>query len=178
MSIPLAVKGNHMVRKLCALTVIAVSLTLVSRMSVANESGHALKPSGILIGSCEGRVLSQGSYLVGLGGTSDCSYATGLPPLLIPMPSDGGLSHLVVNALSPYNGSGPAVLTLMVNGSATALTCTLPAGNPNQQISCTDKEHLVRIHTGDSIGVWISVDSTSTSPVFVMAALDRVSRAD
>lgn len=71
----------------------------------------------------------------------------------MPMPSAGTLLNLA--ATGSVGFSGTVVVTMFLNGSAAALTCTIStAVNPNNQ--CTDTIHRVAVHRGDLVGVQLT----------------------
>jgi hypothetical protein len=54
-------------------------------------------------------------------------------------------------------GAGGIVLTLYLNGSATAISCSIPSGSS----SCSDLTHTVAVSAGDVIAVQLT-NSTGT----------------
>ena len=71
----------------------------------------------------------------------------------MPMPSAWSLLNLA--ATGSVGFSGTVVVTMFLNGSAAALTCTIStAVNPNNQ--CTDTIHRVAVHRGDLVGVQLT----------------------
>jgi len=172
-----------MSRKHFALLITMLSLSLVHQAFAGDEKRHLLQTSGILSGYCISPPNAPGAYISGLGDDGNglvanvgCNTApmppASLPYTPIPMPSDGALTHLVATAI----GVGPnVVVTLIVNGSPTALTCAF-AGSSNDvaRDSCSDEQHSVRLHTGDLVAVYVSVDS-SFAFYDLTVALDRMS---
>jgi hypothetical protein len=68
-----------------------------------------------------------------------------------PVPIDGTLSHFSAHAGSAVGGSG-VTLTLLKNGSATTITCTIASGGS----ACSDSTHSVTLTTSDVIAVRIA----------------------
>jgi hypothetical protein len=67
-----------------------------------------------------------------------------------PVPIAGSLTNLSVHVGSAVAGSGVTV-TVLKNGVATALSCTIASGNS----SCSDSAHSVSLLTTDVIAVEI-----------------------
>ena len=133
-----------MSRKQLALLVTVLLVSFVTYMFAAETKPH-LRTSGLLTGNCLGMVTTTGAdskvgaYVNGLGGSNlgPCFYDPFNPglPAFVPMPSNGVLANLsvsVTTSVSAFSGGGSAVATVMLNGNATALTCTVPALSPAQ----------------------------------------------
>jgi hypothetical protein len=67
-----------------------------------------------------------------------------------PVPIAGTLSNFSVHAGSGIAASG-VTLTLLKNGSATSVTCTISSGGS----ACSDSSHTVSLTTSDVIAVKI-----------------------
>jgi hypothetical protein len=155
-------------RKHFALVVTAFSLSLVHQ-AFAADAKHHLQTSGILTGYCVNSPNAPGAYLSGLGdvgngslGNTGCNTSSlppaSLPAAPIPMPSNGVLTHLVATAIR--EGGGDVIVTLIINGSPTALSCALPTGNQNgARVSCSDEQDAVCVRPGDLVAVYLAIDS-------------------
>jgi hypothetical protein len=89
------------------------------------------------------------------GGPNDANLINGTQ---VALPRAGTLSGLYFHSWNFQSGSGPLVLTLMVNGSPTALTLTVPTSAGVGTWS--DTIHSVSVNAGDKVS--IKYDSTAT----------------
>src|SRR5882762_2151210 len=103
------------------LTAIVVGVTIVCS-ACGDSTVHAaqVNTAAILTGSCGASNLNI-AFMAGLGATdSTCNSATGSDNTGLPMPSAGVLANLRVS--SPNTG---AVITLLINGQPSLITCTV-----------------------------------------------------
>jgi len=86
---------------------------------------------------------------IGIGGAANlASTVTGAGSQT---PAAGTVSGFRGHLTAPATGTG-VVFTLYVNGNATAVTCSIPAG----QVACVDGAHTVALAAGDTIAVGIT----------------------
>jgi hypothetical protein len=97
--------------------------------------------------------------MTGLGSTNGfCGSATGSDNTGLPMPSAGVLANLRV--LSPNTG---AVVTVLINGKSSPLTCTIPgSGAFAPGSTCSDGAHTANVAAGDLVAVKITATAQST----------------
>jgi len=82
-----------------------------------------------------------------------------------PMPSPGTLSNLTVYVGGASSGSGYGATTVYVNGSASALTCSVSTGTGNP-VTCSDTTDTVSVATGDLVIVWYHGTGSSITASF------------
>ncbi len=118
--------------------------------SVSAATATPIVMSGSFAGFCQTTPADATFIIYGLGkwDDSDCQFNfSSFSNAGAPVIGDGTLSSLVVN-VAP-NGSTQAtsgVVVVLVNGSATALTCTVGTSN-----RCEDASDSVAVHDGDSV---------------------------
>jgi hypothetical protein len=116
-----------------------------------------------VIGACTGTTLAAGGTF-GLYGTGPNITSTTCGGLTagtigngIPLSAPRTLALLVVTASNAGSGVGSGVVTVMKNGAATAITCTIGTGT-----SCTDGTHTVAAVSGDLISIQFTAAASDT----------------
>ncbi len=109
-------------------------------------SEGTMAPAGQNISAfCTGALTSGGTDYIG---NNICATTTELVKQVITAP--GTLANLyIVAGTAVTGGSAKDVLTLRVNGSDTALTCTFATGGA--AVSCSDTSHSVAVKVGDTV---------------------------
>lgn len=157
--------------------------------SLSSTNGFAA--SAILTGQCIATTpnnVTTDAWLADLGNhlTNPVCWS-GLNPNDngVPLPSGGILKNLAVSARYSDGGSTPASwptsVTVYVNGSVTALTCSLSLSGGTSTpttINCSDTTHTVSVNAGDVIAVKMSTSGvtcsgTSCPSLSIDAALEK-----
>lgn len=109
----------------------------------------ANRTPAILAGYCQWSSAITGPYfMTGLGGDSDCAPTqSSASDSGLPMTSEGTLKNL--QALGWKEGD---VITVLVNGVSTGITCTLPSGGGFGG-TCSDMTHTASVKAGDLVAV-------------------------
>jgi hypothetical protein len=160
---PCAERGNQMRlhRRIAVGLVGILSIAVLSRHGAsasAPPSGSNLAPTGVYFGFCGNEittgVLDFGQVvLYGLGNQSDPSCGNAPPSIpLQPLPisSSQVLSNLAVASTEVQNSQTvPSTITLYVDGTPTALTCTVSELAPN----CHDNFHKIAVGPSSTFSV-------------------------
>lgn len=140
----------------CFAAILASSLTLVGCGSETPAHAQQLSTPAILTGYCGSSGLQSTAFMIGLGSTSTfCNSSTGDSNTGVPMPSAGTLKNLRV--FGPNVGT---VVTVLVNGTSSPLTCTQPLSTPYERGGCSDTTHTVTVLAGDLVAVQATIDPT------------------
>ncbi len=113
----------------------------------------------ILVGLCPtitpGNSSTNTNWLYPFGsGASDCTRSG---PEGVPMPSAGVLKNLRLLA-EGGTATNSGIMTVFVNGTASALTCTPTPAGP-VQTTCSDTTHQVTVAAGDQIAIQLVVQT-------------------
>jgi hypothetical protein len=73
----------------------------------------------------------------------------------MPMPSSGTLLHLTAVSGTP-GFVGRATLTVLVNGVASALSCSMSNSGSPITPACRDAVHFLAVHTGDTVALQVT----------------------
>jgi hypothetical protein len=156
-SCPITVAATGGTATVCgAFTVSATGAIGMAGGSIGPISNYSAEGSGT-IGTANAT-----TYYLWPGGTSPTlANSTSKPG--VPVPATCTARNLFVSAGAGPTGAGGTV-TLYHNGSAAALTCTLPAGS---NVSCSDTTHTVSFAAGAlwAIGVLATQASDTTANV-------------
>jgi hypothetical protein len=110
----------------------------------------------ILSGYCPASNTST-AFMVNMGASDDCNSLTGTSNTGLPIPSAGTLQNMRV-----LSGSTGAVVTVLVNGQPTAITCTVPgAGTFTPGSSCQDGTHTQPVSAGDLVTIQATTSVSS-----------------
>jgi hypothetical protein len=111
------------------------------------QAAAATTPA-ILSGYCPASNTST-AFMANMGATDDCNSLTGSSNTGLPIPSSGTLQNMRV-----LSGSTGAVVTVLLNGQPTALTCTVPgSGAFVPGSSCQDNTHTQPVSAGDLVAI-------------------------
>ena len=100
----------------------------------------------IIVAGCE--TYGGGIYIVTLGGANEYGCpGTGVPLHGVPMPNSGYVRNLRVTGDAFGNALEGSVITVYLNGSPTALSCTVSATG-----ICQDEANTVKVKPGDELG--------------------------
>jgi hypothetical protein len=114
----------------------------------------------ILVGGCAALGGNGGTFVVALGGTNESCILTGAPLHGVPMPSNGNLGNLRVTGGYDSKAEQGSVITVYVNGSATALSCTVGAAG-----TCVDQANKVPVNTGDEVSATFTAPDSSAQMI-------------
>lgn len=109
-------------------------------------------------GSCSGTAtssISTGIGLYGLGQTAALTCTSTTVNLGVPARKAGTLVALNVSATHAGVSASSGVVTVLKNGGATALTCTIGTGT-----SCIDNTHSVSVVAGDVVSIQFTTQAT------------------
>jgi len=127
--------------------------------AVNAATGGSLVPWKSVGGSCTG--VATASQTLGLYGTGPNVTASACTSTTIgtgiPMQQSGYLTFLQATATTGGVGASSGVVTVLKNGSATAVTCTLGTGT-----SCYDFTHSVAFAVGDLISLQFTTQGSDT----------------
>ena len=119
--------------------------------------GHSIN------GACTGTTLAAGGTfgLYGTGPNITSTTCGGLAAGTVgsgaPMSAARTVQFLVVTASAAGSGAGSGVVTVLKNGVATAITCTIGTGT-----SCNDGTHSVSVVAGDLITIQFTAAAADT----------------
>lgn len=113
----------------------------------------------ILSASCPvlSNVAGTINWLFPLGNINADCVATGPNPAGMPMPSAGTLKNLRFVAGLGAAATDTGIVTVFINGSATALACTASAtlASGATDATCSDTTHTISIAAGDQVAVQV-----------------------
>lgn len=116
----------------------------------------------VFVGTCRGTASSSatlGLYGMGQFATTACtSTTTNLGRIVTTVPLSGFVHDLQVNAGTGCKSGNTCVFTLLKNGSATALTCSMTAG----AAFCQDVAHNDVPAAGDTYSIQFTTGATET----------------
>jgi hypothetical protein len=148
------------------LIIAAVSMTGCGGSMNSTVHAQGNSTPAILSGTCDTSNLPT-AYMIGLGAADGCISLTGSSNTGLPMPSAGTLQNLRV-----LTASEGAVVTVYINGSASALTCTIPGNGFTPGSKCSDTTHTVSVSAGDLVAVQAATTSAS-SIGFTQVSLEK-----
>jgi hypothetical protein len=150
------------------LLLIIAAIALTGCGGTMNGTVHAQGSStpAILSGTCDTSNLPT-AYMIGLGGADGCVSLTGSGNTGLPIPSAGTLQNLRV-----LTASEGAVVTVYINGTASALTCAVPGNGFAPGSNCSDTTHTVSVAAGDLVAVQAAT-TTASSIGFTQVSLEK-----
>lgn len=137
--------------------------------------GTAVAPNAVTVDSSKSAVsFAQGSQqdfqfgCTGVATSSTTLYVQTLPPAActattqdqttkLTVTSAGTLTGLFVHASAGGSSASSGVVTVMKNGSATSITCTVGTGT-----ACSDTTHSVLVGAGDQVAIRYTTQGTET----------------
>lgn len=158
--------------KLVSLSSLFALLTLFILATIGcggvNDTVHAASATpAILSGYCNNSNLPT-AYMTNMGGSDICNSLTGTPQTGVPIPSAGTLQNLRV--MSASTGS---VWTVLVNGTATEITCTIPGtGSAVPGSVCSDTQHSRALNGGDLVTIQATT-TLANSVVWSQVSLEK-----
>ena len=142
-------------------TVISLGGNKLQALPLAGSTGK-WTGVGVLTGTCRGTATSSatlGLYLLGQNATANCTSTTvNLGQMVTIVPLSGSVFGLAVSAGTGCKSGNTCVFTVLKNGSATTLTCSMvgPAS------SCFDNSHFDIPTAGDTYSVQFTTGATET----------------
>lgn len=106
----------------------------------------------IIVAGC--RTTNIGMWVVPLGGAGVNCPNNGVPLHGVPMPYRGRMRNLRLTGDYAENALEGSVITVYVNGSPTALSCTVDTSG-----TCQDNAHTVGVRPGDELGATFTVNT-------------------
>ena len=130
-------------------------------------------------GSCDGQLaVNTNSFMFGLGGKSTAAgtpcNSTAVPSAYPPVTGAGFLDNLYVNCGTGPAAGTPVTFTVLKNGTAQTVTCTIsnPGTSCNDNISST--AHSFTVSPGDGIGLKMKGTNTvSESTADCRASIEK-----
>jgi hypothetical protein len=107
------------------------------------------------------------AYMAGLGGDESCNSLTGSSNTGLPIPSAGTLQNLRV-----FAPQGGMVVTVFINGTASATTCTVSGSSFAFGNNCSDTTHTTAVSAGDLVSIQASKSGVS-SIEFMQVSLEK-----
>lgn len=142
---------------------------LPAQRAAAKVPTTTLATGAILAGYCAGGGPPANSptvvFMLGQVGNIECTFQPGTPTRGVPMPSAGTLLYLRVTDDVAEQGS---VITVYVNGQATALTCAVSSTG-----KCSDTSHKVSVKAGDEVAATYTSATGSLSNTGMVMTVEK-----
>jgi hypothetical protein len=148
--------GKHIAGIVVALCFGAI---IVAAHEGISQPAPILDTPAIVVGGCTSLGGNNSvPTVVNLGGTNQsCRWVA--PPLHgVPVPSQGKLRNLRVTGGYDFNAEPGSVITVYINGSPTALSCTVGAGG-----TCGDQTDAVTVRAGDEMSATFTAPDSTTA---------------
>lgn len=110
----------------------------------------------ILVGGCSTLGGPGGTFIVALGGTDGSCTMTGAPLHGVPATGKSHIGNLQVTGGYGASAEAGSVVTVYVNGSPTAVTCTVGSGG-----TCSDHTHRAVVNAGDEMSAAFTAPDAS-----------------
>jgi hypothetical protein len=127
------------------------------------QPATALPTRTILMGGCSGLGGDGGTFVVPLGATNGICDQTGAPLHGVPIPSHGNLRNLRVTGSYTASAEKGSIVTVYLNGSPTALSCTV--GNAG---TCEDDTNSVMVKAGDEVSATFTAPDASGQMIMAL----------
>jgi hypothetical protein len=128
----------------------AVGLICLALAGPPVKAGHLDAINAAYFGWCGGTLTSSSTLFLAPPACATTGFET-------PVPVAGTAQNLYVKAGTAGRLAASGVVTLVKNGSATALTCTIGTAT-----TCNDTTHTVAIAKGDSVKFQVTTQSSET----------------
>jgi hypothetical protein len=110
----------------------------------------------ILVGGCAALGGPGGTFVVPLGSTNELCVQSGAPLHGVPIPSHGNIRNLRVTGGYGANAESGSVVTVYVNGSPTALSCTVGTAG-----TCENQTDSIKVKAGDEVSATFTAPDAS-----------------